>query len=280
MSLRGVPVKPERRGNLDCFSRQGGIAMTNRASFCKILVLVLFMTGVCFCIETEKFDVQSVFSQANKNYEDAKYEEAISNYESLISSGISDSRVYFNLGNSYFRSNSVGKAILNYEKALKLSPRDEDTKFNLNFLRTFIKEPDEGLLYRLVTSLTINEITVACSLIYLLLFVSLILSLFYKIPRLKTVNISAGLLLFVCLVWWYGIYSAEIKTERGIVISAPAEARTGPGDDYSVGFTLPEGKKVVVLSEKDNWYAIAVKQAESEGVMLKGWIKKDIIAKI
>ncbi|MHB9154973.1 MAG: SH3 domain-containing protein [Endomicrobiales bacterium] len=47
----------------------------------------------------------------------------------------------------------------------------------------------------------------------------------------------------------------ETQARRAVVISGPLEVRNGPGIENSVGFTLPEGRKVTVLSEKDGWAA-------------------------
>ena len=49
----------------------------------------------------------------------------------------------------------------------------------------------------------------------------------------------------------------------------------GPGEDYSIAFTIPEGEEVIVIQEKNLWYEVGVKD---QGI--KGWIKKEEIEKI
>ena len=75
---------------------------------------------------------------------------------------------------------------------------------------------------------------------------------------------------------WLGLTIRNQQlTSWGVVISGPADVRNGPGMENSVGFTLPEGRKIIVLSEKDEWAAIGL---AAEG--LKGWVEKKYIDKI
>ena len=48
----------------------------------------------------------------------------------------SSAEVYYNLGNAYYRTDNITKAVLNYERAHLLSPGDEDISFNLQFARS------------------------------------------------------------------------------------------------------------------------------------------------
>ena len=72
-------------------------------------------------------------SDADDAYEMKHYDKAISIYEALIKEEGATKQLYYNLGNAYFRANEIGKSILNYERALRLDPTDEDAKANLEF---------------------------------------------------------------------------------------------------------------------------------------------------
>src|SRR5205814_836623 len=72
-----------------------------------------------------------LYHEANMSYQKQDYESAIRQYEDLIKLGAKSSEVYFNLGNSYFKTGNIGKTILNYERAKKLNPADEDIDFNI-----------------------------------------------------------------------------------------------------------------------------------------------------
>jgi tetratricopeptide (TPR) repeat protein len=71
------------------------------------------------------------FGQANELYRSGDYQKAASSYEKVISNGYESAEVYFNLGNAYFKLQNLPAAILNFERARRLSPRDEDILYNL-----------------------------------------------------------------------------------------------------------------------------------------------------
>jgi tetratricopeptide (TPR) repeat protein len=69
--------------------------------------------------------------KANTAYQAGFYENAIALYEKVIKEGFTSSELYYNLGNAYFKANNNPSAILNYERALKLDPGNEDLIYNL-----------------------------------------------------------------------------------------------------------------------------------------------------
>ena len=76
-----------------------------------------------------------LMDRANERYERGEYAEAAQQYEALIDRGYSDATLYLNLGNSYFESEDLGRAILSYLRARELSPRDMDIRHNLELAR-------------------------------------------------------------------------------------------------------------------------------------------------
>ena len=89
-------------------------------------VLSLVIAGISSADEAAQ-----TFEQANQLYLQAKYPDAIAQYEKIVQSGFESGEFYFNLGNAYYKSGNIQKAILNYERAKQLLPRDEDVQFNL-----------------------------------------------------------------------------------------------------------------------------------------------------
>ena len=70
-------------------------------------------------------------AKANESYERGEYAEAAQQYEALVDQGYYDAALYLNLGNAYFESGDLGRAILSYLRAQELSPRDSDIRDNL-----------------------------------------------------------------------------------------------------------------------------------------------------
>jgi len=92
---------------------------------------------------------QDAFVEGNEKYVEEHYKTALKSYESLIDSVNQSSEIYYNLGNAYYKTKNIGKAIWAYESALKTDPKNEDAKFNLEFanLQTEdkIEQPDPAL---------------------------------------------------------------------------------------------------------------------------------------
>ena len=74
-------------------------------------------------------------AEADSAYVNSNYQEAIKVYESLLNQGES-AELYYNLGNAYYRTENITRAVLNYERALLLSPGDGDIRFNLQIARS------------------------------------------------------------------------------------------------------------------------------------------------
>ncbi len=75
------------------------------------------------------------FFEANQAYKNHQFQQAIDGYLHLIENGPENGQVYYNLGNAYFRRGDLGRAILSYERARLLIPRDGDLVFNLSHAR-------------------------------------------------------------------------------------------------------------------------------------------------
>ena len=94
------------------------------------LIVVTFLTLSTFLLFAKS---DSTFINANKAYTQKNYTLAIQLYNEVLADGYKNADVYYNLGNAYFSLNELGKSILNYERALRLSPGFADAKFNLEF---------------------------------------------------------------------------------------------------------------------------------------------------
>lgn len=95
---------------------------------------------------------------ADDSYHQGNYQQAISDYKELLGKGVSPA-LYYNLGNAYYRSDSLSKAILCYERAYKLSPSDKDIRFNLQFARSKTIDkiaPEDDNFFTLVYQSIVN----------------------------------------------------------------------------------------------------------------------------
>ena len=84
----------------------------------KNLIIFLSLLPVSLFAQPETF-----LEQGNHFYQKQQYDKAIESYSKVLNEGYESAELYFNLGNAYYRKGSLGYAILNFERALKLSPR-------------------------------------------------------------------------------------------------------------------------------------------------------------
>ncbi len=93
-----------------------------------------------------------VFAHGNALYEQGDYEGAIEQYSSLVDKGVTDTDLYYNLANSYYKTGDFGRAVLFYERARRLAPRDRDVRENLALVRAQLRDKqfvrDENRLVR------------------------------------------------------------------------------------------------------------------------------------
>lgn len=241
------------------------------------LLLAIMTWSACACAAADGY--LPIFNQANDLYAKGHYEKAAGLYEDLVSKGQANAALYYNLGNAYFKTQKYGRAVLSFERAARLKPRDPDIRFNLAFLRAMVKEPGEPFPEIIVTSLdnliSLNELTVLSSVSFFLLISGLILYMALKQRGMIVFNAVCAAAVILCAGWLFVKIDLETLSREAIVTAGPADVRNGPGAENSVGFSLPEGRKVMVLGGKDDWAAIGLK---SEG--LKGWIEKKYLEEI
>ena len=93
-----------------------------------IAILIGVMMSIAVFAESE----QQLWNGAAKAYDEKDYESAVDQYQQLVQMGES-ADLYYNYANALFKAGYTGKAILYYERALRLDPSNEDIKYNLEF---------------------------------------------------------------------------------------------------------------------------------------------------
>lgn len=92
---------------------------------------LVFLVLFCICASVGAVTKKN----ADDEYKKGHYQQAIKDYEELLKKGPSV-ELYYNLGNSYYRTDNITRAVLNYERALLLAPGDADIRFNLQMARS------------------------------------------------------------------------------------------------------------------------------------------------
>ncbi len=80
---------------------------------------------------------RELLNKANTSYSQSQYKEALTDYLKIEEMGYASEVLFYNIGNTYFKLNEIGKSILYYERALKLNPSDKDLINNLTLAKEF-----------------------------------------------------------------------------------------------------------------------------------------------
>jgi tetratricopeptide (TPR) repeat protein len=239
-----------------------------------VLVLLcafcLAAPSLVFAAATNSFS--TAFDDANKLFDQGKYPEAVSAFETLARSGQVSAAVFFNLGNALYKSGQIGRAIAAYRTAHQIAPRDPDVNANLQFARNQAQLPTllPSRWQRWLGKLTLNEWTLASAAAlwaWLLLMAVGQLRTDLK-PVLRAVTRSAG----VATVAFCALLGAAWQSrsiERAVVVTRNAAVRQGPLGDSQTLFTLHDGAEVRILDRKNEWMQVQV------GPRQVGWTRAD-----
>jgi len=239
-------------------------------------VYALLLVSVIFAQVSAKTD--SLFQKANGLYQQGEYELALNIYKEITGVGFESPGLYYNMGNAAYRSNSIGYAILYFEKALKLDPSHDDARHNLEFVSryrvdTFEEVPE--MFWRswarvLVQSLSEQTWSIMAMVLFLILLSSILIYLFSQKLIFKKVGFFIALIgLFLFVVSFFSALSSHrniIRPEAGIILSPSVVVRSSPSDSGTELFILHEGTKLRVNEEVSDWQNIRVIDGR------EGWI--------
>ena len=218
-------------------------------------------------------------AEADSAYVRGEYQQAIKDYETLLKQGVS-ADLYYNLGNAYYRTENITRAVLNYERALLLSPGDRDIRFNLQMARSKTIDkitPEQDMFfvtwYRSLVNLTSVDGWADIALISLALAIVLaLLYLFSERIWLRKVGFFGAIILIVFFLLG-NVFAHQQKdllvNRRGAIVTAPAvTVKSTPAKQGTDLFILHEGTKVTITdgSMKD-WKGIRIADGK------EGWIE-------
>ena len=218
-------------------------------------------------------------AEADSSYVRGQYQQAITQYEALLKQGAS-ADLYYNLGNAYYRTENIPEAVLNYERALLLSPGDRDIRFNLQIARskTFDKIVPESEMffvtwYRSLVSMMSVDAWARTALVSLALTIILLLVyLFSERIWLRKAGFFGGvalLLLFVGANIFAWQQKKDLLNRKGAIIFAPSvTVKSTPAANGTDLFILHEGTKVVITDgSMKEWKEIRLADGK------EGWIE-------
>jgi len=250
----------------------------------KIAVLFAAMLLIAFHAKSQNHN--QLAAQAAKAYSSMHYPEAIKLYGKILDQGYESYALYYNLGNSFYRNNQTTEAILYYEKALKLSPNNDDIRHNIEVINNKLTDKVETVPELFYKSwwkqlLNIMDIDILAAVNIALLTLALLLfALYIAMPNLLIRKFSfwTGITLF--FLFSIGILAASQRNHyitgnhEAIVFEPTVNIKSSPDVNSKDIFVLHEGTKVKLMDVVAEWQEIRI----SNGSI--GWIKVSDLKKI
>lgn len=223
-----------------------------------------------------------LLDSAEAHYNANQYSKAINEYSTVLNKGYTSAHVHFNLGNSYYRNNEIGLAILNFEKALKLAPTDEDILHNLQLAHAakvdqfeIIPEVSwDKLLLKVNQLFPANVLAIMSVLLVIggaVLYMMRLKTKQNKFSTYTTISVLTGLALALFSIQ---MNNALESSKAGIILENNVQVLSAPNNKSTILLQVNEGTKLDIIGYSNEW--IEIKTPAND----KGWILKSTLSEI
>ncbi len=204
----------------------------------------------------------------DRDQAEALYEKALVRFERLVADGIQNGQLYYNIGNTYFRMDDLGRAILNYRRAQQYIANDENLRQNLAFALS--RQPDKLEVKQETQILkTLLFWHYDLSFQVKLICFAIINALMWTVLAAKTYTRKSGLgsalavILFLVLLIGGSLAHEMVVGEKaaGVLVGQEVVARKGDGFAYSASFKTPlhAGLEFDLLEERGEWLHVQLR---------------------
>src|SRR5207248_3486277 len=212
-----------------------------------VVCCVLFASSAFAQSETD-------FTKANQDYVQGNFKEAISRYETLVSSGQWSANLFYDLGNTYFRTADFGGAILNYQRALALEQHHPEATANLQIARdeAHALEMQPGRAERYLHFASVNQYTITAAVAFWIAVFCLAASILARRRSAMLILVSICCLLALAISV-FAIYTLDRGTKGqalAIVTGKNVQARLATADTAKSVLALPPGSEIKILSTR------------------------------
>lgn len=244
-------------------------------------IVTVFMLVIMLPVKAGT-EEERLWVEAGEAYSGKNYEEAVEKYGQLVKKGESAS-LYYNYGNALFKAGYIGRAILYYERALRLDPANADIEYNLEFANLSKTDKIEKIepffvteWYRGITQMFTSNIWAYASLGFFLM--AMIFFLVYRFGVTIAIRKWSFGVFVICLVIsiiavGHSVYSRNMVEDNpaAIVMVGSETARSTPDKSGTEVFVIHEGTKVYIKSRLGDWIEVRL---ESGNV---GWIENTAV---
>lgn len=227
-----------------------------------------------------------LWQAANTAYNAGNYAQAEECYTRIVEQGLHSAALYYNLANAHFKQDELGKALLYYNRALRLRPNDEDIRHNLEYAEQSTKDSIEEIPeFFLKTWIKSLRGALSCTAWSILSLVMLIAALSFGLLYLLAQRLSlrkTGFYLMAATALLFVITTAFAWSERNmlverseaIIMNSAVSIKSSPDRSATELFVLHEGTKVTIGEAIEGWAEVRIADGR------KGWIEEERIERI
>lgn len=247
------------------------------SGFSFVLMILMLMPLSANAITKQNADVE---------YAKGNYQQAIKDYQEILKTGVS-SEIYYNLGNAYYRTDNITQALLAYERALQLSPGDNDIRFNLQYARSKTIDkitPETEMFFVTWYNSLVNFTSVdrwANTAIVSIVMALLLILVFLFAPQMWARKSGFyGSAVFLLLFAFANLFAFqqkhELETKQGAIVIAPTvNVKKTPAASGTDVFVIHEGTRVDITDRgMKQWRGIKLADGR------EGWLKTSQIEEI
>ncbi len=248
----------------------------------RLFSIVSIYLGVVFSLLGQS--PVELFNQANSQYAEANYTEAIKQYLAVIEAGKVSPELYHNLGNAYFQTNQTGRAMLAYERGLRLDPNNSSIQSDQEVVKEVIESdifevpPFAPIRYwRAFTNLLSPNMWVILQMLGLGFILFYLSRLWLKpyLPMEKWMSIGKTIAICVVVTSTLALISLWVQKHNSVeaIVLSDTQLYVGPDERSGEVNPIPEGEKVTILDDFDGWWKVQLLNLE-EGYLQQSAAEK------
>lgn len=255
-----------------------------------VAVAIAVAAPICHAADS-KTTARASWAVGIEAYNAKDYVQAVEAFETVVANGYASAEVYYNLANAYFKlgqqsaslrpfaGGELGRAVLNYERALKLDPTLDDARYNLDIAKDYTNDTEavpESFIVRLWRSMAGAMTTNGWAVLSIVMFGVALLSLVVYLLNGNVVvrKVAFFLALIVALVFVVTtalsltqLRAAEVDNRAVVLASDTTPVHASPDSGSKIIREPSQGVTVEVERKQGDWSEVRFADGE------KGWVR-------
>lgn len=203
----------------------------------------------------------------------AYYQEAILHYEAIAKNGVvRNGKLYYNVGNAYFRLGDTGRAILNYKRAELFMRNDGNLRQNLDYARNRradrieLRQKEKVLktLFFIHYDIPSRVKLLVFAISFGALWLSAAARLLLKAGWLKIAIAVSAVASAVFLASLVVDSTSLARTPEGVITAEETIGRMGDADTYQPSFKEPlhAGSEFRLIEKRPGWWRVELENGD------------------